>query len=231
MTVLREDAIAPLPDPVQRCLRRTGVIGKPIPSAVTVVQRGQIRTAPTSRWLRFTAREVYEVSRPGFEWRAALKIGGITAGRATDSLRAGRGRMHVKLLGLIPVVDAAGPEIDQGSLLRWLNETMWFPAVWATDLISWDRIDETSALGFVSVAGLSVSAEFRFDAEGRLVDSCAERYRSGDDGYELATWCTPLTKHTTFGGFELPSGGSAVWKHNDEEFEYIQIEATDVDYS
>ena len=39
------------------------------------------------------------------------------------------------------IVDATGREMDQGSVMRWFNETMWFPAVWATDHPStFDRV-------------------------------------------------------------------------------------------
>ena len=224
------EMIAGLPSPVQRSLHRSGLVGSEVPATVTVRQKGQIRTGADVRWLRFTAVEEYDLDPPGFDWKASLKIGGLTVGRAIDSLRDGHGRMHVRLLGLSTVVNATGPEIDQGSLMRWLNETMWFPAVWATDVISWEEIDGVSASGSVRVGGLTVGAEFRFDDEGRLVDFRADRYRDAESGYEMTPWSTPLTEHTRFNGIELPSSGSAVWSLDDGDFEYIQIQVTDVRY-
>jgi len=231
MTLVTPEKIADLPSPVQRSLHRSGVVGSEIPESVTVRQEGQIRTSTDVRWLRFTAVEEFRLDPPGFNWKASLKIVGLTLGRATDALRDGHGRMHVRLLGISTVVDASGPEIDQGSLMRWLNETMWFPAVWATDVISWESIDESSARGSVRVDGLSVSGEFRFDDDGRLVDFRADRYRDAESGYEMTPWSTPLTEHTRFNGIELPSAGSAVWSLSDDDFEYIQIRVTDVRYS
>ena len=225
------EMVADLPSPVQRSLRRSGLVGIEVPETVTVRQKGQIRTGADVRWLRFTAVEEYVLDPPGFDWKASLKIGGLTVGRATDSLRDGHGRMHVRLLGFSTVVDATGPEIDQGSLMRWLNETMWFPSVWATDVISWDPIDGSAAYGSVCVNGLSAGAEFRFDDAGRLVDFHADRYRDVESGYEMTPWSTPLTEHTRFNGIELPSFGSAVWSLDDGDFEYIQIRVTDVRYS
>ena len=120
--------------------------------------------------------------------------------------------------------------IDQGSTLRWLNETMWFPAVWATDLISWRGIDEQSAVASVAVGGREVHAEFRFDHDARLVDFRADRYRTVGSDYEMTLWSTPLSQYDTFGGLELPSQGSGVWILEDSVFEYIQIELLDVRY-
>ncbi|MDJ0496891.1 MAG: hypothetical protein QNJ89_03615 [Acidimicrobiia bacterium] len=230
MITVTEAAVAGLPVPVQRSLRRSGVVGQPVPQSVTVRQDGQIRTNAEAKWLRFKARESYTIDPPAFTWKAALKIGGITLGRATDTLDAGRGRMHVRLLGLKDIVDATGPDMDQGSVMRWFNETMWFPAVWATDLIRWESIDDTSAVGSMTAGDQTVEAEFRFDAEGRLVDFRADRAYDADNGFEVRPWRTPITGHAGFNGIELPAGGSAVWELDDGDFEYIQIRVTDVRY-
>jgi hypothetical protein len=179
----------------------------------------------------FSAREEYEVDRPGFVWKAALKKAGMPLGRVTDSLHDGRGRMHVRLFGMFNAVDATGPEIDQGSLMRWLNETMWFPAVWAAGVITWENAGEDRAVGSVHAGDLTARAEFRFDVEGRLVDFQADRYRAVGAGFEMSRWSTPLTEHARFQGFELPASGSAVWHLDRGDFEYIQIRATDVRYT
>lgn len=231
ITFLRQEDISHLPTPVQRSLRQSGLVDLRIPAKIVVRQKGAIRTSPTGRWLRFTAREQYQIDPPGFVWQATLKSAGLTVGRAVDSLEDGRGRMHVRILGLLNVVDATGPEMDQGSLMRWLNETMWFPAAWASPVISWEPVDENSAVGSVSFGGLSVRGEFRFDPEGRLIDFRADRYRDVKGSFEMTPWSTPLTEHARFDGVELPSYGTALWELEEGNFEYIRIRATDVQYS
>ncbi len=223
--------IATLPAPVRRSLERSGVVGTAVPRGVTVRQEGQIRSSADRKWLRFTAHEVYGVDSPEFIWTAALKIGGVTAGRATDSLERGAGRMRVKLLGLFTPVDATGPEMDRASLMRWLNETMWFPAVWATDVIHWEAIDDTSAIGSVTAGGITQQGVFVFDAEGRLLDFRADRERDTGSGFEMTPWSTPVTDYAVFNGIEVPSAGSAVWSLPDGDFEYIQLAITDVKHS
>jgi hypothetical protein len=228
MTIVTEEALEALPGPVDRCLRRSGVVGQPVPTAVNLSQVGQIRTSADAKWLRFKARETYTIDPPAFTWKAALKIGGVTLGKATDTLEHGRGRMHVRLLGLKDIVDATGPDMDQGSVMRWFNETMWFPAVWATELIHWQSIDDNSALGSMTVGDQTVEAEFRFDSMGRLVDFRANRAYDSDDGFEVRPWRTPITGYASFNGIELPARGSGVWELDDGDFEYIQIRVTDV---
>ena len=228
MAIVTEEALSELPEPVQRCLRRSGVVGQPVPRAANLSQVGQIRTSAEAKWLRFKAREAYTIDPPEFTWKAGLKIGGVTLGRATDTLKAGRGRMHVRLLGLKDIVDATGPDMDQGSVMRWFNETMWFPAVWATDLISWQPIDARSALGSMTAGDQTVEAEFRFDSDSRFVDFRADRHRDIGDGFEVRPWRTPITGYASFNGIELPARGSGVWELDDGDFEYIQLEVTSI---
>jgi hypothetical protein len=139
--------------------------------------------------------------------------------------------MNVRLLGAFTVVDETGPEMDQGTVLRWLNETMWFPAVWATDTISWEPIDDSAAIGSISVGDLSVQAEFLFDEDGRLVDFRADRYYVDGSHALLTPWSTPLDSYGHFEGLELPLSGRAVWALPDGDLEYIQIRVTDIRYS
>ena len=65
------------------------------------------------------------------------------AGR--DRYADGHGHMLIKLASLLTVADGAGPEIDQGTLLRYLGEIVWFPSAALRDYISWEAIDERSA--------------------------------------------------------------------------------------
>ncbi len=229
MRAVSELAIAELPSPVRRSLERSGAIGKVVPEKVELRQRGEILLG--DRWFPFTAEQEYRLEPPAFHWSGRVRGAGLPLARAEDSLdKRGRGRMHVRLVGLFPVVDASGPEMDQGSLMRWLNESMWFPQVWATEVISWTPVDETSANGSVTAGGLTVEAEFRFDTEGRLVDFRADRYRSVGSGFELRPWGTPITAHRRFDGVEIPSAGSGIWYLDDGELEYIRLEITDLGY-
>lgn len=230
MVRLEDAAIRGLPAPVQRSLRTSGAMGTEIPTRVVVRQDGRIRTSEDARWLPFTAVEEYDLDPPGFVWKASLKMGGLTVGRATDTLADSHGHMTVKLLGVFTVVDQSGPELDQGVLLRWLNETMWFPAVWATDTIAWQPIDDVSARASVTVGDRTVDAVFVFDDEGRLVDCKADRYFVDSERTLLAPWSTPLTHHRSFSGVEVPASGSAVWTLPEGDLEYIQISVTDVRY-
>lgn len=229
--MVTEELIAPLPPPVQRWLRVSGAVGTTVPESVEARLDGRLRGSANGRWLRFRSVETYEVSRPGFVWDAAVKAGPLTVGRAVDSLLSRRGTMQVKLAGLFKVIDASGPEMDQGALMRWLNETMWFPSVWATKLISWEPVDDRSAIGSVRTGQVQARGEFRFDEEGHFVDFHADRYRSVGKDFVMTPWSTPVNDHAPLAGVLVPTTGAGVWHPEDgDSFEYIQLRVKSLHY-
>ena len=106
----------------------------------------------------------------------------------------------------IPVAVGSGLELTQGSLLRYLNEVMFFPSAFGSEFITWEAIDETSARSTLNHAGQDVSAVWYFDDQGRIVNMVAERYYSHPGGnYSMETWETPITGYAEFDGIRIPS--------------------------
>jgi len=62
--VLTEVDVAPLPDPVQRYLRATGMVGQPRIRNYRIRFRGRIRSGPTARWMPFEADQQSFTDRP-----------------------------------------------------------------------------------------------------------------------------------------------------------------------
>jgi len=139
--------------------------------------------------------------------------------------------MLIKLLSLVTVADARGPEIDQGALLRYLNETMWFPTAALSDLIQWAGVDANSARATMSYEGVTASAVFIFNPQGELTNMVAERYRSLDSGFSLDTWATPVREYGEFHGLRIPTRGEGVWQLSSGDFAYIRVEIADIEYN
>jgi hypothetical protein len=222
------ERVAALPEPVRRSLTMSGALDRPIPTSVTLTQEGRIKTAPDRGWLPFTAEETFPTDRPGFRWTASVRMLGLPVLRAIDQLADGRGSMRGRVIGLFTAFDETGPHMDQGALVRWLNETMWFPWVWATGLVSWEPVDDSTAVGTVDAGDTSARAEFRFDAEGRVFNFVADRSRGS--GVGLTPWSTPITSHRSFDGVELPAGGTAIWHLDEGDFAYIELEVTSLTF-
>ena len=131
-----------LPDPVKRYLMYTGVVGKPIVQTVRLKQVGKIRKDAKQPWMNFEAKQYYSVSSPGFVWIAYMKIFGLPLVRVRDYYMEGRGNILVKAVSLFTVANSAGKEMDQGAMMRYLNEMMWFPSAFLGKNISFESIDD-----------------------------------------------------------------------------------------
>lgn len=217
-----------LPEPVQRWLRYSQVIGKPRPTTVRLRQEGEFRTSADAKWMPFEAEEYYTIDPPAFIWIARMQMApGVTI-NGRDRYQHGHGSIDMRLLGLIPVAREAGPKLNHGALLRYLNETMWFPAAALAPYISWEAIDANSARATMTYGGISAPATFIFDDQGRLTNMIAERYYLAGD--ELETWQTPIYGYDTFGGVRVSSEGEGIWKLDSGDFAYIRLHLTDLEY-
>lgn len=66
--------------------------------------------------------------------------------------------MSIKLLSVILLGKARGPEMDQSSLVRHLGEIVWFPMAWLSNAIEWQAIDASSVRATIHEHGVSASA-------------------------------------------------------------------------
>jgi Family of unknown function (DUF6544) len=213
-----------LPEPVQRYLRYSGVIGKPFVRTVHLRQKGRMHLASGTPWVPVKAEQWYSVRTPGFVWYATLHIGPIPIVRARDIYRTGAGHMLIKAASLITVADAKGKEIDQGEMVRYLSEMIWFPSAFLEDNVSFEAIDARSARVTLTDCGRTASGTLFFDADGRLTEFVAQRYA----GSNLETWSVSITAYEEFEELKLPVSGKAVWKLADGDQEYIEITITEL---
>ncbi len=229
--IVTEAMLEGLPQPVHRYLSYTGVVGKPMVETVQLHQSGAMHPSNRLPWIPLEADQYYSVNPPGFIWDGKIRIGPFPLMRARDRYLAGAGNMQVKVCSLFPVVNATGPEMDQGSMMRYLSEMIWFPSAFLSPNISFEPIDDHSAKVTFADHGRSVDATMYFDDEGRMTNLVAQRFRSVGTTFELATWETPITEYGQFEGLKLPIRGQAVWKLLEGDFAYIDVEITDIRYN
>ena len=230
--IVTEEMLQKLPDPVKRYLVYTGVIGKPIVQTVRLKQVGKIRKDTEQPWMNFEAKEYYSVSPPCFVWIAYMRIFGLPLVRVRDFYMEGRGNILVKVLSLFTVANSAGKEMNQGAMMRYLNEMMWFPSAFLGENVSFESIDANSARVTLRDTGKSVTAIMYFDDEGKLTNFTAPRYRDmGSNKFELENWSTPIREYGEFEGLKLPLKGAGVWNLREGDLEYIDVTVTDLKYN
>lgn len=229
--IVTEEMLQKLPDPVKRYLLYAGVVGRPIVQTVRLKQVGRIRKDTKQPWMNFDAKQYYSVNPPGFVWVAYMRIFGLPIVRVRDSYMEGKGNMLIKALSLFTIGNSAGKELDQGAMMRYLNEMTWFPSAFLGNNISFEPIDANSAKVTLKDMGKSITAMMYFDDDGKFINFTAPRYRDmGNNKFELENWSTPIREYGEFGGLKLPKKGSGVWNLK-EDLEYIDVTVTDLEHN
>lgn len=224
--IVSEDMLEGLPEPVQRYLTHAGVLGKPMARTVHLRQKGKLLLGAGQPWIPLKAQQWYSVRPPAFVWDGTLHLGPVPMVRARDTYRMGKGRMLIKAASLFTVDDATGHELDQGELMRYLSEMMWFPSAFLEDNISFEAIDARSARVTLTDQGRTATGTLFFDAEGRLTEFLGRRYAGV--GGDLETWSAPITAYGEFEGLKLPVRTKAVWKFAQGDLEYVDVTITEL---
>jgi hypothetical protein len=204
--------IKSLSEPVRRWLRYSEVVGKEKVVSVRLKQKGFFRMKADKDWIPFEAEEYYTVNEPAFIWQAKMKMAPFFYATGRDRYYEGKGNMLIKLASTVTVADGKGYEIDQGTLLRFLNEIMWFPSAALSYYVNWEWIDKNSAKATMSYGDVTASAIFVFDEKGALVTMTADRYCDiGYGKFRMEKWATPIEAYGRINNILLPYKGTAMW--------------------
>lgn len=229
--IITPDMLQSLPPVVQRYLNYTGVVGKHMLETVRLSYHGKFRLGADKPWMPMSAHQTYTINPPGFCWNARFSMGGLPLLIGRDIYKAGHSHMHGKLAGLFTVVEGSGPEVDQGTMIRYLQEMTWFPIAYLNDYITWQGVDDHCADVTFSDAGQSVTARMYFDDRGRLMNFVAQRYGDFNGKYAVRTWTTPVTEYGQFEGLQLPVRGMGVWQLPEGDMSYIDITIKQIEYN
>ncbi|TVR83957.1 MAG: hypothetical protein EA409_01940 [Saprospirales bacterium] len=227
------NSVEELPEVVVRWLKRSGVFNEAVPRQVYALQTGRMRTSPEGRWMRFDAEQWYNVYEPAFVWKAhvnafpGLHLSGL------DSYIGGRGNMLIKAMGLLEVVDAGGPEIDQGTLLRFLAEMAWFPAAAVLPYLEWQELSDNEVRAIMTYGDVSADGVFQFSEEGDLLSFEALRYYDRGDSSSLERWIIVSRQNgwKEFDGSRLPYSFEVIWDLDEGKFTWLELEISELKYS
>ena len=227
--LVTEADLVGLPEPVQRWLRWSNVVGTAYPVTVRLRQEGEFRMGQDRGWMPFTAQEYYTIDPPGYVWKVTFRLAPLVTVSGRDRCAGGQASILMRLLSLIAVANDHSPGLDQGAMLRFLNETMWFPAGVLSAYITWESRDAASAVATMRYGGVSASATFIFDEQGRLTNMTAERFDNAKKA--MLPWSTPISDYGEFAGIRVPVQGAGVWRYEQGEFPYIRLRVTDLEYN
>lgn len=215
--VLRE-----LPTPVRRYLQLTLADGGPTIRRARIQHSGRFdmgQKAP--RWRPFTSDQVVVVRPLGFDWNGRVDMVAGLPARVHDAYVGGRGLLIASVAGLIPVARLGGEgtpaqiqrALDEGELLRFLAEAVWFPtALLPRDGLEWREVDERSAIAVLHDGGSRVELLFGFGADGFVESVRSEGRGRYVDGEMVPTpWQGRFWNVQERAGMHIPIDGEVAW--------------------
>jgi hypothetical protein len=221
-----------LPPAVQNWLTHSGIIGKQPLLNARLKQVGKMKTDPREGWMPFTASQYIIATEPGYLWQTKVNWQPAVFISGRDELRNGQGSMQMKLLSLWTVADVKNNEaINSGSLIRYLAEICWLPSAALNPMIKWQAVDNNTAQAIIEAGNTKASGIFHFNSKGDITSFTARRYKTGKDVTSLETWQVTMLDYKTFAGIRIPYKSSVTWKLAEGDFNWLQLEITDIEYN
>lgn len=233
--LLTQDDLRHLPGPVQKYLNYAGVVGKPKVWNFRVELEGRMKAKKDSdQWMKMNAVQYNFVKNPV----RLFYIKGILSGVPCYGLHAYKnetGTMLVKALGLIPVVNGKGKEMNEGDCVTLFNDMCFMaPATLIDSRITWEPVDDLTVKATFQNGSIKISAVLYFNEKGELVNfSSGDRYLSETGStYEKLTWTTPVKDYREVNGINLSTYGEAIWTMSDgSQFKYGEMYFKSIKYN
>jgi hypothetical protein len=218
-----EKKLEGLPEPVQRYFKHVLKEGQPIISYVRLTHDGEFKNGLDKKWVNITGEQYFSTEKPGYIWKGTTAM--FTA---RDFYISDRGGLIATIFSLFNVVDASGTSFDQGELLRWLAESVWFPTnLLPSERLQWTPIDSESARLTFQYKDLSLFFIVRFNTEGEIVEMETKRYMEEN---KLETWVCRMNNYQQINNVKVPIECEAMWRLQTGDVSYAKFRVTKIEY-
>lgn len=221
-TPVTDADIDALPEPARRYFRHANVAGKPRISSFSVVLEGRIRNGPAEPWMPLVMRQFNRLDNPA---RVVFLTSTKPPMNGIDSFLDGQGRMFIKAMNLVKVVDSRGPEMAVSAFVTFLNDLVLCPLGYFSLPIRWRQTGPDSVELSMTHAGLTVSAVMTVDSEGRPVDwKTEDRYAEVKGRNRKDRWSTPFEGSKEIAGLRIPEKGAGIHDYDGTPYVYVELD-------
>ena len=209
--------IAHLPSPARRYLTHAIRPGALVATAVRLGMHGEIKLKGS--WCPFMAEQVIRWQR-GFVWKARVTMKGLPV-TGSDRWIDGEGSMRWKLLGLIPIVTASGPDISRAALGRVQLESIWLPTVLLAPDVHWQASDAEHVGVDLRLADHAAHLDLCVDPDGSLRTARIARWGNLDrkDEFHDYPFGGSASDEQVFDGIAIPTVLRVGWRFGEDRFE------------
>jgi hypothetical protein len=237
-SVVSEADLVSLPAAVAGYVRQSGALGEPRVVNFRARVHGRIRAGMDKPWMRFTGEQVNTYGGPNTS--RLFLMDATMYGLPVDVLHVFVGpsaTMRVRLCSVLPMVNAAGPEMDQAETVTLFNDLcVLAPAALIDAPVTWQRLDPYRVRAAFTNGAHTVSAELEFNENHELVNFISDdRSRASADGrrFTLQRWSTPLSGYDNIVARRVATYGEGRWfaPEPEGEFSYLEFHVDDISYN
>jgi len=230
-TIVTKESIKELPPVVQKWMKRSGIIGKENINCVRLKQKAVMRSKPDAKWMDVEAEQYFRLDEPAFIYKINVDVMPMIKMTGRDKYVNGEGNMLIKISGLYTIGDSKGAEINQGTMIRFLSETFWFPSFALSKYVSWKQIDGNTAMATMNFNGAGENVLITFTPEGDVKKIEAERFGEFDGKFSKEKWVIVNTAYKEFEGIRISSESEVTWQLQSGDFTWLKLEITGLEYN
>jgi len=231
--VITENDVQHLPPAVRKYLSYAGVMGKEKVLNVHIKFEGKIRSKVEDNWMTFTSEQYNFFDQPSRVFfikasKMGIPVKGIHLYKKETAI------MVIKLAGIFKVVDARGPEMNQGETVTVFNDMCFMaPATLIDKNIQWEPVDALTVKARYTNGSITIGATLIFNEEGALVNFISnDRFETADGKiYNNYPWSTPAKEYRDFNGRRVVTFASTIYHRPDADFCYGEFKLTDIEYN
>ena len=181
-------------------------------TAVRLKMHGEIKL---KQWLPFSAEQVI-CWEHGMIWRAVVQIHGVST-RGGDSYLDGRGTMRWRLFGVIPVLNASGPDFTRSAAGRVNIESTWLPSVLCNPHIVWTCSEQSHFHARCTAHNETAEIDYVTDERGALQSVNMPRWGNPEGAeFHLVNCGGLVEEEATFGDYTIPTRMRVGWHFGTE---------------
>jgi len=224
LPVTGED-LAGLPATAQRYLHAMGVVGRPRDWSFQAHLTGRFKLRGRGSWMPAEVWQYNSALQVARLFHMRIDFATVVPMVGRDTYVGGKGVMHGKLLDLVTVAHAAGPETDLSELVTYLNDAVLMaPSMLLRPNVTFEAVNDDSFDVTLVDAGQTVTARVFLDDQDRPVNfSTTDRYADLPGGLVRAQWTTPIEGWQADGDRFIFTRGSAIWNLLDGPLSYLDF--------
>ncbi len=222
--------VSGLPEGARRYLGHAIAAGTPLASAVRLRMHGEIKL---KGWWPFSAEQVIRRDHRMI-WQAAVRMHGLSI-CGSDRFVDGRGAMKWKLFGILPIVNASGPDITRSAAGRVSVESVWLPSVLCRDRVAWTEAEASRPHARLTAHGETAEIDYLIDEQGKLKTVSLPRWGNPDGAaFRYTHFGAFVEAEKRFGGYTIPTRMRVGWYFGTERFdsegEFFRVTIDDAVY-